>query len=219
MTFLYKDFANWKASEYFWLVLAVTVISVANYSGTPLDWITAITNIVCVILVMKGRVSNYVWGLVGVLTYGITSYNAGLYGNASLNLIYYVPMQFYGFYLWQKSKGIEEKVAAKFLNNHQRAIVALVLIIATGAYGSYLETTDDPFPYIDAFTAVGSIVAMWLLVKQYSEQWDIWIAINVLTVYMWIETSSQSGQYAILAMWLVFLGNSIWGKIEWSRKK
>ena len=65
---------------------------------------------------------------------------------------------------------------------------------------------------LDAFTAVGSVIAMWLMVKQYAEQWLIWIAINIGTVYIWFVTAQSTGaSYAILAMWLVFLGNSVLG--------
>lgn len=215
--YLVNDFKNWKLMEYLWLFVAVAFISLANYTGTPLDWITAITNVVCVILVAKGRVSNYVWGLVGVLTYGITAYNAGIYGNAALNLLYYVPMQFYGMYLWHKNKlSNMADVPAKVLTKAQGLFVLGILAVGTLGYGGYLGTTDDPFPMLDAFTAIGSVMAMWLMVKQYSEQWLIWIAINIGTVYIWAITSAVTGgSYAILAMWLVFLGNSLYGAYKW----
>lgn len=215
--YLINDFKNWKVSEYIWLFTAIIFISLANYTGTPLDWITAITNVVCVILVAKGRVSNYVWGLVGVLAYGITSYNAGLYGNAALNLVYYVPMQFIGMYLWHKNKSAyAADVPAKVLSGVQALVIAVLTAIAVVTYAGYLGTTDDPFPVIDAFTAIGSIVAMGLMVKQFAEQWLIWIAINIGTVYMWLVTAQDTGQsYAILAMWLVFLGNSLYGAYKW----
>lgn len=211
--YLINDFKNWKPLEYLWLFIAVAFISLANYNGTALDWATAITNVVCVILVAKGRVSNYIWGLVGVLTYGVTALNADLYGNAALNLLYYVPMQFYGMYLWHKNKPSNlPDVPTKILTKAQALLTLGVLAVATLGYGSFLATTADPFPMLDAFTAVGSVIAMWLMVKQYAEQWLIWIAINIGTVYIWLVTAQSTGaSYAILAMWLVFLGNSIMG--------
>lgn len=215
--YLVNDFKNWKPLEYLWLFVAVAFISLASYGGTPLDWFTGISNVVCVILVAKGRISNYAWGLVGVLTYGITALNADLYANAALNLLYYVPMQFYGMYLWNKNKLKNmADVPAKVMTKAQALLALGVLAVATLGYGSYLATTADPFPMIDAFTAVGSVMAMWFMVKQFSEQWLIWIAINIGTVYMWFVTAQATGSsYAILAMWLVFLGNSLYGAYKW----
>lgn len=215
--YLVNDFKGWKPLEYFWLVLAVAVISIANYSGTTLDWITAITNVVCVILVAKGRVSNYVWGTIGVLAYGWTAYQASMFGNAALNFIYYLPMQFYGIYCWLKFKDkTSTDVEAKTLSYGQWVALLSVLVLGTGGYAVYLNTTSDPFPVLDAFGMIGSVVAMWLMVKQYSEQWLIWIAINIATVYMWFVTATQTGSsYAILAMWLIFLGNSFYGAYKW----
>ncbi|ELI5798254.1 nicotinamide mononucleotide transporter, partial [Salmonella enterica] len=135
------------------------------------------------------------------------------YGNAALNLLYYVPMQFYGMYLWHKNKPSNlPDVPTKILTKAQALLTLGVLAVATLGYGSFLATTADPFPMLDAFTAVGSVIAMWLMVKQYAEQWLIWIAINIGTVYIWLVTAQSTGaSYAILAMWLVFLGNSIMG--------
>ena len=44
----------------------------------------------------------------------------------------------------------------------------------------------DAMPYVDSFTTVSSIVAMIISVKMCSEQWWIWLVVDIFTVYMWL---------------------------------
>lgn len=218
---LYNDFKGWRITEYLWLAVALAIISIASIGSSPLDFMAAITNVMCVILVAKGKISNFVWGLVGVLTYGFAALAASLWGNAFLNLGYYAVMQFYGMYLWSKNmNAVEEEVNPRVLSNIQRGTLAVLLGLATLGLSSVLASWNDPFPVLDAFTMLGSMVAMWLMVYRYAEQWALWIVINIATVYIWYETSLSTGTYALLAMWLAFLGNSVWGAYRWhSRSK
>ena len=60
--------------------------------------LAGITGVLCVVLVAKGNIWNYVFGLVNVSLYAYISFKATAYGDAALNALYYVPMQFIGYY-------------------------------------------------------------------------------------------------------------------------
>ena len=64
--------------------------------------ISSVTGVACVVLTGKGKLSAYLFGLVNCVLYAIISYQAKLYGETMLNAIYYVPMQFVGFYVWSR---------------------------------------------------------------------------------------------------------------------
>ena len=49
--------------------------------------------VVCVVLVTKGKVSNFFWGAINSLLYGLFAYAYGYAGDAQLNLFYYLPLQ------------------------------------------------------------------------------------------------------------------------------
>ena len=53
----------------------------------------------CVVCTGKGKLMAYVFGTVNVVLYAIISLKAKYYGEVMLNLIYYFPMEFYGFYI------------------------------------------------------------------------------------------------------------------------
>ncbi|MDD3272548.1 MAG: nicotinamide riboside transporter PnuC, partial [Bacteroidales bacterium] len=56
--------------------------------------LAGITGVICVVLVAKGNIINYLFGLVNVSLYAVIAYKAELYGDAALNAFYYLPMQF-----------------------------------------------------------------------------------------------------------------------------
>ena len=42
------------------------------------------------------------------------------YGEVMLNIIYYLPMQFVGFYIWRKNSENKKTVKVKVMSNKQR---------------------------------------------------------------------------------------------------
>ena len=85
--------------------LLLTILGLSLYwKDTFIGIVSATTTgVICVILTADGKRSSYVWGLINCVTYAYVSYLNGLYGETMLNLIYYVPIQFIGFYAWSKN--------------------------------------------------------------------------------------------------------------------
>lgn len=97
--------------------------------------LAGITGVLCVVLVAKGNIWNYVFGLVNVSLYAYISFTATAYGDATLNALYYVPMQFIGYYAWKKrgasissdASGHGAEVKARRLSSKQRILLGLGL--------------------------------------------------------------------------------------------
>lgn len=209
--------SNFSPSEVIWLIIATFVVGLGSYGSPPLEFVAALTNVYCVILVAKGRISNYYWGLAGVLLYGFVAYKAGLYGNAGLNA-FYAFMQFYGWWEWRKNKPDDQAdVPVRRLSLLTMLQLGSLLFAASTILGVVFQRyTDNPQPQLDALTTVLSIVAMFLMVKRYSEQWLLWIAVNILSIVMWgIPALKDGGGYAFVAMFGVFLINSLLGAYKW----
>jgi hypothetical protein len=58
----------------------------------------------CVVLVAKGKIANYYFGIVQTLTYAYIAYGYGLYGEVMLNALFYFPVQFIGIYMLKQNK-------------------------------------------------------------------------------------------------------------------
>ena len=91
-------------SVYDWFLIIGVIVTNIVYSfltGTldVVGSVASVAGVLCVVLVAKGSIWNYLFGIVNVSLYALISYKADLYGDAALNALYYVPMQFIGW--WQ----------------------------------------------------------------------------------------------------------------------
>lgn len=217
---IYTDFqSGWSRKEWLWLFVAIAAVVTGSISASPLEFWAGIFNVVCVILVAKGRLSNYYWGLLGVVLYAIVSYKQQLYGNMALNVIYF-GFQFWGIYEWRKTllnktdAGVD--VSVKRLSLLQFLQMTFVVLAGTFAVSLFLRHIGDSSPVLDAFTMVASLIAMGLMVKQYSEQWLLWILVDIASIYMWvIPALDQPGSWSMVAMWTVITGNALYGAYMW----
>ena len=218
-------------SLYDWFLISGVIISNAVYSvmtGTfdILGTLAGVTGVICVVLVAKGSIWNYLFGLVNVSLYAYISYKAALYGDAALNALYYFPMQFIGYWQWRKigtaasSSGQVEgakTVKARRFNWKQRAVLAAACTAAVVAVGFILQYLGDPQPFKDSATTVLSIAAQALMALAFMEQWALWIITNVISVAMWtvfaVKGEPHSGVMVI--MWVFYLLNSINGFRVW----
>lgn len=218
---------NWTKFEKVWLVLfsililATTVcfsLTGTDYGSTKsilLNWvispISALTGIICVVLVAKGNIRNYYWGLINCVSYGYLAYESGYYGDMILNLFYFLPFQFIGFIWWQKNLQERSKtqVIMRKMSMAEMLIVTVGGIGATIGFGILLFKVDHWFtavmkrnvsiytyidnvfhvPYLgaifDSSTEILQIVAQILMTLAYAEQWFFWILTDVITIIMW----------------------------------
>lgn len=137
-----------------------------------------------------------------------------------LNALYYVPMQFVGFYVWSRHMNDEtHEVRKKHMKAVGRIFMVLAVALGTFLYGLLLKRLGDAMPFVDAFTTVSSVVAMVVSVRMFAEQWWIWIAVDVFTIYMWAQNFvSGNDNIATLLMWIVYLGNAVIMCVRWERE-
>ena len=218
-------------SLYDWFLIAGVIVSNVIYSimtGTldALGSIAGITGVLCVVLVAKGSIWNYLFGLVNVSLYALISYKAALYGDAMLNAFYYLPMQFIGLWQWRKrgaalseaeSGGNGVQVKARRFTWNQRIWLVLGCSAAIVAVGLILRHFGDPQPFKDSTTTVLSIVAQALMALAFMEQWALWIITNIVSVIMWTICVSRGEAHAgvMVIMWSFYLLNSINGLRVW----
>lgn len=218
-------------SYYDWfLIIGViasnVVYSIMTGSLDVLGSLAGITGVLCVVLVAKGSIWNYLFGLVNVSLYAYISYKASLYGDAALNALYYVPMQFIGYWQWRRrgaaiseteAGGNGVQVKARRFTWGQRALLAAGCVAAVVAVGFVLKHLGDPQPFKDSTTTVLSIVAQALMAMAFMEQWALWIVTNIVSVAMWIICVTRGEAHAgvMVIMWLFYLLNSINGFRVW----
>ena len=220
--FFKNEISGWKKIEVTWLLLACAVILGLSiyWKDTVMGIISSTTGVACVVCTGKGKLSAYIFGLINSILYAIIAFKATLYGETMLNALYYVPMQFIGFYIWSKNMNDDtHEVVKKHMKGMGRIWMLLAMIVGTFVYGLLLKHLGDAMPFVDAFTTVSSVVAMVVSVRMFSEQWWIWIAVDVMSVIMWgIAYSNGNDSIATLLMWIIYLATGIVMCIKWERE-
>ena len=221
---IFNDFAMIPVITRFWLAIFAAGIGYLSYTwGDP--WygtVSAVSGVVCVVLVAEGRISNYAWGLLNCILYGLVSYQNKFYGDMSLNWFFYVPFQFIGFYIWSKSMNIadDNELEVKSLSPHGVLALSMSLIGGIVLLGTVLSFNGGAHSFTDASNVMLSIIATYLMAKGYREQWLCWIAVNVTGIAMWAMATveNQGPGLSSLAMWGAFFINSVYGLYRWSVK-
>ena len=212
-----KIFKDWNLFEKSWLIIFTLInVAVLIYSKEGILGFTAsITGMLSVILVAKGKISNYYFGIINVVIYGFISYNSKYYGEAMLNILYFLPMQIIGFIMWRRNNvNIDEskEVKAERMTAKEIILWSVLSGIAVIVYGIILKKLNNTLPMADSFTTVLSVTAMILMVKRYIEQWIVWIMIDIVAIYMWLFIKSD---YNITIMWTAYLVNAVYGLYNW----
>jgi len=205
------------------LILGIVLLSII-YSILQREFdipgtVAAVTGVVCVVLAARGNILNYLFGTINVSLFAWISFKAGLYGEAGLNGLYFLPMQFVGWYNWIRRRDGEESVTVvgRRLKSSERIMLLLFSTVATAITAWVLDIFGDPQPVKDAATTVLSIVAMFLMVRRYMEQWALWVVVNIISVAIWIVATIDGEAHAALMifMWAFYLINSVNGWITW----
>lgn len=220
--YIKAELKNWKAIEVFWLLAAVIIILILSIYWKD-NWIgitAAVTGVACVVLTGKGKLSSYIFGIINVLFYAYIAYNAKYYGEVMLNMLYYLPMNFVGWYAWYKHMDEETgEVEKKRMSVRNSIIVFLATGIAIFIYGFVLRAMGGNLPFVDSMSTVVSVVAQILCIKRYVEQWILWIVVDIVTVIMWIAAFFTGGEsVATLLMWSIYLINAIIMFIKWNKE-
>lgn len=220
-----KILKNWTLFERLWLLLftLINIYLFFAWDDTVLGLITSISGMLCVVLVAKGKVSNYYFGIIQTGTYAYIAYGYGLYGEVMLNALFYFPLQFVGIYLWKQHttdhKIIGEDIQIKALSKKGWITTLTSFLIIFVLYALLLQKIGGNVVWIDSATTTLSVIAQILMLKRYTQQWLFWIAVNVLSIVLWVKALILQGgnDVSMLVMWSAFLINSIYGYYNWSK--
>lgn len=203
------------------VIAANLIYSILEESADIVGSAAGISGVICVVMVARGNIMNYLFGVINVSLYAYISFKAGLYGDAALNALYYFPMQFIGWFSWVKKREEAESVTvvARRMSRSQRVWLSLACVILTAVVAWILHISGDPQPVKDSATTVLSVIAMFLMVRRFMEQWTLWVAVNLISIVMWSIAliNGQSHSALMVIMWVFYLANSVNGWITWVR--
>ncbi|MGH4117511.1 nicotinamide riboside transporter PnuC [Clostridium sp.] len=212
---------NWKLYEIIWLLMfsLVAILLTIVWKDTLFGFSVFITGVLCVVLAAKGNIWTYYFGMYNTFGYAYLAYNNGLYGEVGLNILFFLPMNIIGYIMWKKSLS-GNIVEMRGLQKNNKILTITICVLGSIGLGFVLSLVNGQnTPYVDAITNVLSIVATFLMVYRFKEQWLLYIVLNVFTIIMWsLRTISGSPEGAMMiVMWSAYLVNAIYGYYNWNK--
>lgn len=201
------------------VAIVITCLAPGDMTSAQIFWtsVSGLTGIVSVVLCAQGKISFYLFGFIQLFSYVFAvAIPEHLWGEVGENGFYFVTM-IIGMFMWMKHYKTNEQggAAVKSLKfTPSRWVIWLVvLVVSTVGLALALQYTNDPLPWFDSITTTAPFIAQILLMIGYREQWAFWLIEDVLSLGMFIVL----GNWIMVAQYLFWTINTIYGWIKWSR--
>lgn len=213
--------AGWTVFEKSWLIVSSILIFVLSllWGDSVLAIFSSLTGIISVVLCAKGKIENYAFGLINAITYAYICYQANIFGETMYNILM-IPMIIIGIISWKKNmEDDNSEVKARNLTPVGWIILIIGSIAAVAVYSFILNLIGGEFALVDATSTTFSVIATILMLARYSEQWVMWIVVNVVSVILWALAfaSGEGSGITYLVMWIAYLFNSVYGYVNWRK--
>jgi nicotinamide mononucleotide transporter len=180
---------------------------------STLEIIAAVLGALSVWLSVRQNIWSWPTGIVNVVIYAVVFYEAKLYADMGLQVIY-AALSVYGWYEWLYGGEQHTELHVTRTTRPVGAVLAAIAVAGSVGLGFILRgATDAALPFLDSFLSSTSLVAQWMMTRKKLESWLVWIAVDVLYVGMFIFKHL----YVTSVLYAVFLGLAIRGYIDWKR--
>lgn len=228
MNLLKHTISGWSNKEVLWLCFCLTFTTIAGLitESSALILIFSLLNVISLILAAKGKVLTYIFGFISAVMYAFISYKYNVFGQLILAVFFLIPVQIYGWYNWRKPKNNtnENQIKVKKLSAIKFSCLIIVMLIIAAIYGYFilhLYFGQDIGLFADSIAEVATIVAFILTVLLYRELWFLWLAVDILTITIWLDGVFDNvitiAIIPVAITKLVALINAIYGYITWKK--
>ncbi len=189
------------------------------YYFTQLPFIELIAVILALLYVILAAQGNsWCWpaAFISTAIYTVIFYDVALLMDSVLN-VYYMFMALYGWYCWQKKTKISTTISLEVCSwswlVHSKIIALLTLISIVVGY--FMAThTHAAFPYLDSATTVFAIFATYLVTKKVLENWLYWLAIDFVSIYLYVEKALQP----TAVLFAIYIVIALYGYFQWLKQ-
>ncbi len=187
-------------------------ISNAFLQTSWLERFSVLCGIIQVLLSKNNKVSNYFFGIMGIVSGMYVLFGAKLYAEIALNM-YYLIMSIYGWWYWMNNTQARTQPISTCGAKEWR-IVASISVLGFGLLYLILEhVTDSDVPAWDAWVSATAWAGMWLLAKRKLENWILLNISNLFAIPLLIH--KELYLFAALTTFLFIV--AIFGYFNWRK--
>lgn len=176
---------------------------------SELEFVAVAFGFANIALLIRKSVWNFAAGIVMVTLYAGIFFETRLYSEAALQL-FFLCVQFFGWRKWLMAIADEGELVVEWSSPQVMGYCLAGTAVMSATLGFVMATfTNAAAPYVDATVAAASVVAQFLLSYRRIENWIYWIAIDCLSIglYVWRGLTLTAGLYVVmLIMSIIGLG-------------
>lgn len=182
---------------------------------SPVEAVAAVLGVGYVVLAARQNIWCWPCAIASTGLYSGVFFESALYQQAALQL-FYIGLSVYGWRMWRSGgeKSTQLRVSSFRAPQHLIAIALIVVLtVVTGWLTS--RYTRTPMPYLDAFTAWGSVITAWMMARKVLENWLYWFVVDSLMVVL----SWRAHLPATALLFSIYVGMAIVGYTSWRRSQ
>ena len=178
---------------------------------SELEFVAVAFGFANIALLIRKSVWNFPCGIIMVMLYAGIFFETRLYSEALLQL-FFLCVQIFGWRKWLLAIADEGELVVEWSEPRVLIYCFAITVVLAFALGTVMATqTNAVAPYPDATVAAASVVAQFLLSYRRIENWIYWIAIDCLSIglYVWRDLYLTAGLYVVMLIMSV-IGLEVW---------
>lgn len=188
---------------------------VTYFSGTwgMVELAGTVFSLICVYLAAKHNQWTWFFGALGVILFGALFYQFQLYSDAALQILFFLPLQVWGFMKWKElsEQSNNSHVTLSLQQSSVWFIVGSIAVLTLINGWGMATYTDASFPYADAWTTWMSVFAQILMIRKYWQSWALWAIMDIGAIYIYFA----KGLFVVSGLYFLFLVIASIGLVKW----
>ena len=187
----------------------------ALHELSPMEVAAAIATLVNVWLLVRNNIWTWAWGVASVVLYGVVFWRSKLWSSTGLQVLYYLPMQAYGWWVWLKAGPTHhDDLPITRLSARGRMLWTFATLPMAALLGWGMSFTGAQQSMVDALVTAVSVTGQYLQTHKKIEHWFCWVAVNAM-YGLWLLPRQQL--WVSSGLYLVLLALAIKGWRDWLR--
>lgn len=202
-------------------LIVVTLTHLLSPNKSVLNLIASLIGVTSLILIARGYPLGMLVCVVFGCLYGITSIQSGYYGELITYAGMTAPVSLFSFIVWLKNPyGNTAEVKISKLTFKKLVILMLLTLVVTFAFYFILQALNTTNLIVSTISVATSFLAVSLTVLR-SPYYAIAYSMNdIVLIILWlIESIRDSSYLTIVACFVVFLLNDLYGFICWLKRE
>ena len=205
------------------LSIEFIVFNIGNYPLSLIELVGTATGLLSVWWAARANILTWPSGIVNIFCFFLLFFQTQLYSDMLLQVFFMITTA-YGWRSWAKG-AVERKIEISSIKSKKWTLYILLLLVGTLIWGLLMSNIHQllpqlfpekaALPYADAFTAIASVIATFMLAQKKWESWLLWVLVDAISVFVYF----YKGLYVVAVEYIIFFGIATYGLFNWYRKK